>query len=405
MHNRGVNTPAPTDSAAVRRANLSLVLRYVAAHGPCARTEVAAGTGLVHASVTALVADLIDRGLVAEVGAASSGGRGRPRRLVSLVPARVRTTAVHVAWGYSTVMTSDLAGVPGLPRQLPNSGGPFGPVENLADDIASAVDAVGPPEPGVHHGRLVIALSGPVTERDQDAPSPAHSASHLARLVADRLPGLPCPVDVVNDAKAAALAEYHALALRGGTIAYVKSDAGVAGALIVNGRVFHGSHGLAGELGHIPVSLDGPVCQCGATGCLTTYVSTRAVLEEAGLGGSTSPHHAGAALTELDHRLRAGEPAALAALNRAGHALGAALQSLTGVTDPDHVVLGGRLADWLPWLRPGIDARLAARRGAFPAFSLAVTPGTLGADAALHGALAAGREHILADPAAVPKGS
>lgn len=74
MHNRGMNTPAPTDSAAVRRANLSLVLRYVAAHGPCARTEVAAGTGLVHASVTALVADLIHRGLVAEVGAASSGG-------------------------------------------------------------------------------------------------------------------------------------------------------------------------------------------------------------------------------------------------------------------------------------------------------------------------------------------
>jgi predicted NBD/HSP70 family sugar kinase len=75
---------------------------------------------------------------------------------------------------------------------------------------------------------------------------------------------------VVNDAKAAALAEYHALALRGGTVAYVKSDEGVAGALIVDGRVFQGSHGLAGELGHIPVSLDGSVCRCGATGCLTT---------------------------------------------------------------------------------------------------------------------------------------
>ncbi|CAM5734164.1 hypothetical protein SFUMM280S_04911 [Streptomyces fumanus] len=81
------------------------------------------------------------------------------------------------------------------------------------------------------------------------------------------------------------------------------------------------------------------------------------------------------------------------------------LQSLAGVADPDHVVLGGRLADWLPWLRPGIDARLAARRGAFPAFSPAVTPGHLGDEAALHGALAAGREHILADPAAVPKGA
>ncbi|MEU7212644.1 ROK family transcriptional regulator [Streptomyces sp. NPDC044989] len=399
-----MNTPAPTDSAAVRRANLSLVLRYVAAHGPCARTEVAAGTGLGHASVTALVADLIERNLVAEVGAASSGGRGRPRRLVNLVPGRVRTTAVHVAWGYSTVMTCDLAGAPGRPLQRPNSG-PFGAQEALAEDIASAVDAVGPPEVGVHHGRLVVALSGPVTEGAQDATGSARSASHLARLVADRLPGLPYPVGVINDAKAAALAEYHALALRDGIVAYVKSEAGVAGALIVDGRVFQGGHGLAGELGHIPVSLDGPVCRCGATGCLTTYVSTRAVLEAAGLGNSASLHDTSAALNELDHRLHTGEPLALAALDRAGHALGAALQSLTGMTDPDHVVLGGRLADWLPWLRPGIDARLAPRRGAFPACAPVVTPGTLGADAALHGALAAGREYIFADPAAIPKES
>ncbi|MFJ3446542.1 ROK family protein [Streptomyces sp. NPDC086081] len=183
----------------------------------------------------------------------------------------------------------------------------------------------------------------------------------------------------------------------------MKSDAGVAGALIVDGRVFQGSHGLAGELGHIPVSLDGDVCRCGATGCLTTYIGTRAVLEKAGLGTSSSPQDTSAALTELDHCLRTGQPLALAALDRAGHALGAALQSLTGAIDPDHVVLGGRLADWLPWLRPGIDARLAPRRGAFPACSPLVRPGTLGADAALHGALTIGREHILADPTAVPK--
>ncbi|MEV5357004.1 ROK family protein [Streptomyces sp. NPDC052693] len=160
---------------------------------------------------------------------------------------------------------------------------------------------------------------------------------------------------------------------------------------------------MAGELGHIPVSFDGDVCRCGATGCLTTYIGTRAVLEKAGLGTSSSPQDTSAALTTLDHCLRTGQPLALAALDRAGHALGAALQSLTGAIDPDHVVLGGRLADWLPWLRPGIDARLAPRRGAFPACSPLVRPGTLGADAALHGALTIGREHILADPTAVPK--
>ncbi|MGP3769581.1 ROK family transcriptional regulator [Streptomyces sp. SDT5-1] len=399
-----MNTLAPTDSAAVRRANLSLVLRYIAAHGPCARTEVAAGTGLVHASVTALVADLIERGLVADAGGVASGGRGRPRRLVSLVPGRVRTTAVHAAWGHITVMTADLAAASGQRRQFPSVRDPFGPPNALADDIVSAVAALDPPRAGVHQCRLVIALSGPVAEGNQDAPGPARHASHLARLVADRLPGLACPVDVVNDAKAAALAEYHALAAQdsafGGAVAYVKSDAGVAGALIVGGRVFQGSHGLAGELGHIPVSLDGPACRCGAVGCLTTYIGTRGVLGAAGLAvdGDT-----GAALAELGRRLQGKDPRALAALDRAGHALGAALQSVTGLSDPDRIVLGGQLADWLPWLRAGIDARLGPRRAAFPAHSPTVTPGLLGADAALHGALAAGREQILTDPAVVPK--
>lgn len=77
---------APADSADVRRRNLALVLRYLDAHGPCARTEVATGTGLVHATVTALVTELIDRGLVAEAGSVPSAGRGRPRRLLRVTP-------------------------------------------------------------------------------------------------------------------------------------------------------------------------------------------------------------------------------------------------------------------------------------------------------------------------------
>ncbi|MGW4245618.1 MarR family transcriptional regulator, partial [Nocardia sp. NPDC004722] len=70
----------PTDSAAIRRRNLGLVLRHIADHGPCARTEVAAATGLAHGSVTALVADLTDRGLLREDDALRSGTRGRGGR-------------------------------------------------------------------------------------------------------------------------------------------------------------------------------------------------------------------------------------------------------------------------------------------------------------------------------------
>ena len=82
---------SPTGPADVRRRNLSLVLRHIAAYGPCARTELAEATGLVHGSITALTAELIGSGLVHEVGLASSGARGRPRRLLELAPGRVLT--------------------------------------------------------------------------------------------------------------------------------------------------------------------------------------------------------------------------------------------------------------------------------------------------------------------------
>uniref|UniRef100_A0AAU3H3Y1 ROK family transcriptional regulator n=1 Tax=Streptomyces sp. NBC_01401 TaxID=2903854 RepID=A0AAU3H3Y1_9ACTN len=398
----------PADSAAVRRGNLSLVLRRIAAHGPCARTEIATATGLVHASVTALVADLIARGLVEEVGAAATGARGRPRRLLRLVPGRVRITAVHVAWEHLTVMTAGLTGEFGGVRRSAHRQGPFGPREEMADIIARAVAETVPPAPGVHPGRLVIAMAGPVTDARADDSGRGRHAPRMAELVADRLAGPPCPVDVVNDANMAALAEQHALVAAGGedvgTVAYIKSDAGVAGALIINGRIHQGSYGLAGEFGHIPVSLDGPVCRCGATGCLTTYISSRAVLTAAGLDGLVSPYDSSAALTELGRRLHAAEPRAVAALDRAGYALGAAIQTIIGLADTERLILGGHLAEWLPWLRPGIEARLGPRRAAFPTLPVTISPGALGADAALRGAVVAGRDRILADPTAVPRG-
>ncbi|MFF3505642.1 ROK family protein [Streptomyces sp. NPDC003247] len=397
---------APADSAAVRRGNLSLVLRHIAAHAPCARTEIAAATGLVHASVTALVADLMARGLVREDGAASGGGRGRPRRLLRLMPERVRIIAAHVTWDRIDVVTSGLAGDPVEVVRRPGPS-PFDPRERLADAVRDAVTEAAPPAPGVHPGGLVIALAAPVPSAGITLTGVDDAGPPLAALVAERLPGLGCPVDVVNDADMAALAEYHLLAAArpgaaAGTVAFVKSDSGVAGALLVDGRVHPGSHGLAGELGHLPVAFDGPRCRCGAYGCLSLYIGAGAVCDAAGLSepGGGPPGRA-RAVTELGRRLRAGEPAALAALDRAGHALGAAIQSIVGVTDAGEIILGGHLADWAPWLTPGIDARLAPRRTAFPDARITVTPGTLGRPAALHGAVRTARDRVLADPTTV----
>ncbi|MEU4486738.1 ROK family transcriptional regulator [Streptomyces purpurascens] len=461
---------SPADSADVRRTNLSLVLRHIEAHGPCARTEIAAATGLVHASVTAMAADLVERGLVEEAGVAPSGGRGRPRRLLRLVPGRVWTVAVQVTWEYAQVWVADLqgavvyaeraaydvplgapgpvrgpAGEPGAGRTTgavtgpdggpaggPAAGPEGGPIAGpaagrrngpsggrmprwkagrkpgpVAETIAGAVQSAVARAGGAHVGRVVIAVPGPVIGGVVGAAIGfGWGATDLAALVAGHLPDLGCPVEVVNEANVAALAEYHALAAADvshpDTVVYVKGDIGVSGGLLIGGRVHQGSRGMAGEIGHVPVSLDGRPCLCGSRGCLDTYLSLRALIAAAGMGPLAPGQRPADDRAELGRRLHAGDSQALAALDHAGHALGAALLAVAGVTDAGEAVLGGYLADWAPWLAPGIDARLAGRRTEIPGVGLTVSVGVLGADATLHGAVQVGRDRILDDPTSVP---
>ncbi|WP_235619017.1 ROK family transcriptional regulator [Embleya scabrispora] len=403
--------PSPTDTAAVRRHNLALVLREIAAHGPCARTEVAAATGLVHASVTALAAELIGRGLVAEVGSASSGGRGRPRRLLRLVPGRVVTIAVQVTLERVEVLAADLDGDVVHRASVPHRA-PFGDPEPLAAVLADAIrraEEVVRTRPDAHLARVVIAMAGPVT-------GPGHTVAaaidfgwartDLRALVTAHLPDLACPVDLVNDANVAALAEYHARAEQGGelpyAVAYIKADTGVGGGLVVGGRIHTGTHGLAGEVGHIPLAFDGPACPCGARGCLAMYVGPEPLTTAAGLADIATREGIDAALTELDHRLRAGDPAATEALTAAGRAIGAAVLAITGLVDPAEVILGGYLATWHPWLTEGINTTLSGRRAVAPHLEPTITPGRLSEEATLRGALQTSRETTLNTPTQVP---
>ncbi|GAA2771420.1 ROK family transcriptional regulator [Streptomyces showdoensis] len=450
----------PADSAAVRRLNLSRALRRLADHGPGSRSEVSAATGLAHGSLTALTADLIDRGLVREAGLAPAGGRGRPRRTLELVPGRVLTLAVRITRERLQVAAADLAGEAvyraSLPHRTPH-GDPLPLARAVADALREA-RAAALAVPGAHLWGAVMAMPGPVHEHDGHGPDGVGGARafstdfgwrgpvDLAGLVRAELrhggpdsgpgghvgpgsgldggPGggpdggaadapdgpevgaAELPLVLVNDANLAALAEYRALARRRTvpprSLAYLKADIGVGGGLVLDGRIHTGGHGVAGEPGHMPVALDGPPCACGGRGCLALYVGPEALTDAAGLAGLRAVEGTDAALSALGNALEAGERRALDALDAAGEVLGAAVLAVTSLLDADEVVLGGYLADWHPWLRRGLEARLSGRRAFADRLVPEPVPGALGADAALAGALTYGRDAVLDDPAAVP---
>ncbi len=200
------------------------------------------------------------------------------------------------------------------------------------------------------------------------------------------------PATVVNDTQAAAVAE--AATLGPGTAVLLTVGTGVGGAIVSGGHLVLGE-GAAGDFGHMVIDACGPVCACGGRGCLEQLVSGRVLNETARelatTGASTwlaarlADRHAGDLHAgDLDGAARAGDPAALAALERAAAMLAAGLRSVTAAADPAVIVLGGGLMAPDRLLPRLVAERWLARRPAWSPAELRLA--RLGADAGLHGA-------------------
>lgn len=160
-------------------------------------------------------------------------------------------------------------------------------------------------------------------------------------------------VHLGNDANAAALGEVYFGAGRGKrNLIYVGLGTGVGGGVISEGRLIDGVRGMGAELGHVSVDLNGPRCTCGSIGCIEAYCSAWAITAEAELivhsgrgraietadGGVIGPKAVGIAAS-------AGDPQAVALLQRAGWALGAGLGNFINIFNPEVIVLGGGVAE------------------------------------------------------------
>lgn len=210
------------------------------------------------------------------------------------------------------------------------------------------------------------------------------------------------PAFIENDASAAALGEYRFGAGRGSRhVLHATIGTGIGGGIIVDGRLYRGAGGLAGEIGHITVDPAGPRCACGGRGCLEAMVSGTAFAARAqrliasgrapllaslaGEGPTTGGHLHAAAM--------AGEVLAEAEIRNGGHYLGLGIGSVVNVLNPDIVTLsGGMLAIGPMLLEPMRAAMLAMPYG--PANRTPIRLSELDEDAGLLGAAAVALEHL-----------
>ena len=167
--------------------------------------------------------------------------------------------------------------------------------------------------------------------------------------------GIGLPVTIENDANAAGWAEHRFGAGRDvGHMVMLTMGTGVGGAIILDGRLFRGGHGVGAELGHLRFIRGGLPCGCGQSGCLEQYASGRALQREAndiadagGIGEALAALRAekgsisGQAVSRL---VLAGDPGATEALRRVATALGEACGGFQAVLDPELFVIGGGVA-------------------------------------------------------------
>ena len=321
----------------------SRIIQVLAETGALSRADLARATLLAFSTVSALVSDLQDEGLVTEDMERSTGGTtmGRPATLLRLGRKAGLAVGVEVGKQHIRAVMSDLAHSVLAERShkidadlSAEQSVPLvvAAVEGLLEDAdASRDEVVG----------VGLALPGPIrlpTSEVGDSSILPGWIGKQAKHVMEN--ALQLDVLVGNDANLGALGEWIWGAGRASDdMVFVKAATGVGAGMILGGRLYTGSFGTAGEIGHTPVVREGPICRCGNRGCLEMVAGTQAIL-----GALRATHGASLTMHDVVVAAAGGDAGCIRAVGDAGRAIGEAAAILCNLVNPDTIVIGGELA-------------------------------------------------------------
>lgn len=387
-------------AAGPRAANRAAVLDVLVRSGPLSRAEVNRLTGLSRSTVSAIVRDLMDEGLVRECTDGSDTGagarrHGRPPTLLAVTGAPGVLVGADVGHRHVRVAVADLSARP-LAEQLLSidvdheATEVFDRTARMVHDCLAEADVSPDRVLGVGMG-----VPGPIDPRTGTIVSPIlpgwvgrAPAAELSQRI-----GLEVLAD--NDANLGALGELQYGAARGvADVIYVKVAGGIGAGLVLAGRLHRGVTGIAGEIGHVRLHDNGPVCRCGSRGCLETQVAAQNLVDL--LQPAYPERLTVERMLELAH---AGDAGVNRILDDAGRAIGRVLADLSNHLNPAAIVVGGDVGSARSLLR-GISDSVQRYAQPDTAAALQVRPGELGERAELMGAFAL----ALGTPAAVDPG-
>lgn len=321
-----------------KQHNRDLVLRTIFANESISRAEVARITNLTRTTVSDVVNGLLEEGLVEEVGRGESIG-GKTPILLSIVADSRYLIGLNLAQdkfiGAIVNLRGEIKEMVEEPVHDDDGKTALDLVYHIIDQLIKKrikpIVGIGVGTPGLVNTREGVVVNA-VNLEWQDLP--------LGQLLEKKYK---IPVSVLNDSQATAIGEY----VYGGdhsdndNLIVVNVKHGIGSGILVNGRLFQGDGGGAGEIGHVVVQENGELCRCGKHGCLETVSSARAVLKHLKL----------TSLERAQSAFEAGEAKTTQVVDNAAHYLGISLANLIGTLNIEKIVLTGDMtrfgAKWL----------------------------------------------------------
>ncbi|SEB05669.1 ROK family protein [Leifsonia sp. 21MFCrub1.1] len=313
------------------------VFTTILTRSPISRIDVARLTGLSQAAVTKAVTPLVAAGLVDDsLGVTPTGLPGRPANPVAVVPDAVIALGIKVnvdeLIGVATDLTTRIIASDRVPLA---SHDPVAVVDAIVGMCARLQEPLG-------HLRSSVACIGVSVSGDVDTATGVVRDSaimgwHGVELAAALSEHLDAAIVVDNDVRALTIGEHwFGVGLGTSSFGIVTIGRGIGSGLHLNGEVVEGAYGVAGEIGHLPLTSPDRICACGRRGCVEAVAATSAIV-----AAVSAAHGRPVAVEEAVALAHAGDPAAVEAFGEAGAVIGLAIASLVNMVGPELVIIGG----------------------------------------------------------------
>lgn len=331
----------------IGQMNRALVISLMRKKEICSRIDLAKATGLKQATITNIINDLLECGLVAETGIID-GKKGRRSIGLTFNGDKYKVVGVRLARKYFTVGLFDLVGneYEVIDEKIQRLSSPRDVLNKMIERISEIMKRS-------EDSRVIgigVAVPGPFFKREGKIGLMTEFPGWEDISIKEELKasfGLPTYVD--HDANVGALAEWWLGShfMDSGTMVYIVAGQGIGAGIINDGKSFTGALGIAGEIGHMSISFDGQKCQCGNRGCLEQYCSTIALIKGVKKELDKYPQSIltqDCTLNQIFEALDAGDELATKVFGRAATYLGLGLVNIIYAYNPHVIVIGDDLS-------------------------------------------------------------